>query len=52
MGNPGEKGIYFEKNKELHEEEVAGIVVEYEKKNDRTTEQTSLHTEDVPEHIR
>jgi hypothetical protein len=27
VGNPGEKAIYFEKNKELHEEEMAGIVV-------------------------
>ncbi len=26
VGNPGEKAIYFEKNKELHEEEMAGIV--------------------------
>lgn len=28
VGNPGEKAIYFEKNKELHEEEMAGIVAE------------------------
>lgn len=27
VGNPGEKAIYFEKNKELHEEEMAWIVV-------------------------
>lgn len=27
VGNPGEKAIYFEKNKELHEEEMAGIVL-------------------------
>lgn len=26
VGNPGEKAIYFEKNKELHEEEMAGVV--------------------------
>ncbi|GAB0174376.1 MAG: tRNA 5-hydroxyuridine modification protein YegQ [Candidatus Altimarinota bacterium] len=26
VGNPGEKAIYFEKNKELHEEEMAGII--------------------------
>lgn len=30
VGNPGEKAIYFEKNKELHEEEMAGIIVNYE----------------------
>ncbi len=27
VGNPWEKAIYFEKNKELHEEEMAGIVI-------------------------
>jgi putative protease len=27
VGNPGEKAIYFEKNKELHEEEMAGIII-------------------------
>jgi putative protease len=26
VGNPGEKGIYFEKNKELHEEEMAWVI--------------------------
>lgn len=31
VGNPGEKAIYFEKNKELHEEEMAGVV-RYEEK--------------------
>lgn len=30
VGNPGEKAIYFEKNKELHEEEMAGIIINYE----------------------
>lgn len=39
VGNPGEKAIYFEKNKELHEEEMAGIVV----KNTQIT--------NVPKHL-
>lgn len=26
VGNPGEKGIYFEKNQDLHEEDPVGIV--------------------------
>lgn len=30
VGNPGEKAIYFEKNKELHEEEMAGIITKSE----------------------
>lgn len=30
VGNPGEKAIYFEKNKELHEEEMAGVIVKSE----------------------
>jgi U32 family peptidase len=30
VGNPGEKAIYFEKNKELHEEEMAGVVMSYQ----------------------
>lgn len=27
VGNPGEKAIYFEKNKELHEEEMAWVII-------------------------
>lgn len=30
VGNPGEKAIYFEKNKDLHEEEPVGIVKWYD----------------------
>lgn len=30
VGNPGEKAIYFEKNKELHEEEMAGIILPHD----------------------
>lgn len=39
VGNPGEKAIYFEKNKELHEEEMAGVIVksdEWGMKNSET----------------
>ena len=32
VGNPGEKAIYFEKNKDLHEEDPIGIVKGYDKK--------------------
>lgn len=32
VGNPGEKGIYFEKNVDLHEEEPVGIVKGYDEK--------------------
>jgi putative protease len=31
VGNPGEKGIYFEKNLDLHEEDPVGIVKWYDK---------------------
>jgi hypothetical protein len=30
VGNPGEKGIYFEKNLDLHEEDPVGIVKGYD----------------------
>lgn len=32
VGNPGEKAIYFEKNKDLHEEDPIGIVKGYDEK--------------------
>ena len=44
VGNPGEKAIYFEKNKELHEEEMAGIVIRHQ--------ETDISSETVPENLK
>lgn len=38
VGNPGEKAIYFEKNKELHEEEMAWIVVSVIPRNEESAQ--------------